>query len=434
MAKISSTTRSYIYCGHSQCAPAAETACVSGIQSANKDGNFSSFSNIFLLLVLLLAVLTAMPTRVFALAGDSISTKATIEYVFGGLLQTQESSPTGNTVPGAGNGVYTTFVEDRIINFSVTSLNAAAVPVTSGQANVFASFSVTNHGNSAQDFLLTALNTTTNPYGIPADSIDPISPLTAFVESGVNAGYQPAEDTAVFVDELGALASATVYVVANMPLAAAGDLAAVTLVAQIAAGGVTGEGSAITGDNNNHISPAGTYSNGATSVTAGIASNTADSLGEEIVFNEPAGASVEDLDSTGTVRDSANNGQHSDSSAFLVQGSPVTINKSVTVIDTSGGSDPHPGATLRYQLDVVISGGSAINNLKITDVIPPNTTYKANSISLNGLPQTDAAFGVDGIDHAEFNGTDVIVDLSQGGVVAVTPGTPATIIFEVTIN
>jgi uncharacterized repeat protein (TIGR01451 family) len=404
---------------------------VSTVLSAASEKNFRVFSIIFLWLMILL---TLLPARVFALAGDAISTTATIDYVIGGSALIQESSPTGNTVPGIGNGTPTTFLEDRLINFNVTSLNATAVPVTSGQANVFASFILSNNGNGTQDFLLTALNTATNPYAAPVDNIDPVPPMSVFVESGITAGYQATEDTAVFVDELGSLASTAVYVVATIPAAAPGDLAAITLVAQVANAGAVGQGLALTNDNNNRISPAGTYSNGLTSVVAGTPSNDGDSLGEETVFNDPAGAAVEDVDSTGIVQDSAGNGQHADSSAFQVQGSPVVINKSVVVIDTLGGADPHPGAVLRYQLDVLITGGSNINNLVISDAIPANTTYLANSIVLNSVPQTDAAFGVDGIDYAEFNGADVIVDLSQGGAVAVAPATPITIVFDVTIN
>jgi len=431
MSSISTITSYSKLRGIGQAAQIAVVLRAAMPSSAAVEKNFRVFSIIFLLLSILLLI---VPARVFALAGDTISNIATIDYVIGGFARTQESSPTGNIVPGAGNGTPTTFLEDRVINFTVSSLNATAVPVTSGQANVFASFSLSNNSNGTLDFLLTGLNTATNPYGAPADSIDPLPPLRVFVENGLTAGYLPGDDTAVFVDELAPLATVTIYVVADMPVAAPGDVAAITLVAQAASAGAAGEGTAITNDTNNRISPAGTYSNGGTSVVAGTPVNVADTLGEETVFNDPAGAAVEDVDSSGVVQDSAGNGQHSDSSAFQVQASPVTINKTVSVIDTLGGTDPHPGAILRYQLDVVISGTININNLVITDTIPANTTYVPNSIVLNSVPQTDAAFGVDAIDYAEFNGADVIADLSQGGVVAVTPGTPNIIIFDVTID
>ena len=106
----------------------------------------------------------------------------------------------------------------------------------------------------------------------------------------------------------------------------------------------------------------------------------------------------------------------------------------MTVIDTLGGNDPHPGATLRYQLDVTITGSVSVNNLVITDTIPINTTYTPGSIVLNSVAQTDAPFTVDGVDYAEFNGADVIVDLSQAGAVSIAPGAINTITFDVTID
>lgn len=373
-------------------------------------------------------------SRLMAAAGDAIGTRATITYDYQGTTLVQESSPAGNTVAGAGNGVDTVFTEDAFINFSVTTLDGSAAPVASGQTAVATRFSITNNGNAVQDFLLAGFNTTVNPFGAPPDSIDTLLPLSVYVESGATPGYQLAEDTAVFVDELAPGSSAIVYVVASLPAGNAGDVAAVTLVAQVAQGGAAGEGAAITNDNNGNTSPSGVYSNGATSVAAGSAVNAADTTALEIVFNDPAGLGVEDVDSTGLTQDAAANGQHADSSAYQIQGSPVSINKTVTVIDTLGGNDPHPGATLRYQLDVTITGSVSVNNLVITDTIPINTTYTPGSIVLNSVAQTDAPFTVDGVDYAEFNGADVIVDLSQAGAVSIAPGAINTITFDVTID
>jgi uncharacterized repeat protein (TIGR01451 family) len=108
------------------------------------------------------------------------------------------------------------------------------------------------------------------------------------------------------------------------------------------------------------------------------------------------------------------------------------LNKAVSVIDTLGGTDPHAGATLRYQIDVVISGVTNINNLVITDPIPANTTFTPSSLLLNGVAQTDSSDVP--VDYAEFNGSQIVVDLSQGGTVSVAPSTPNQIIFDVTIN
>ena len=365
-------------------------------------------------------------TNIFAAAGDSINNTATVNYEISG-------------VPGSGSAS-TSFLEDRLINFFVTDSNGgSAVPVTSDMNNAVLQFTVTNAGNATQDFLLTALNTTPNPYGTPVDNFDPLS-IQVFVESGATPGYQPAEDSAAFIDELTVSTSQIVYVVADMPTQNLGDVAAIALVAQIAEDGAAGvEGVAINADDNGHISPAGSFSNGSTNMPAGTANTIPDSLATmETVFNDPAGSDPEDISTIfPRAQDIVSNGQHSDASAYQVL-SPVLIVKTVTVIDTLGGSDPHPGATLRYQLNVDIAGNTAVDNLVISDLIPANTTYTDNSILLNTVAQTDADDApVDysqAIDILSKPVVSIEVDLSQGGTVSVAPGTTNIIIFEVTID
>ena len=380
----------------------------------------------FAAVLVLLASLQLLPANAHAAAGDTITSTATINYVIGG-------------VPGSGSAS-ASFVEDRYLNFTVSAANGgSAVPVISSMSNAVLQFNVSNTANADMDFLLTALNTSPNPFGLPPDSFDPLpGTVRVFVESGATPGYQPGEDTAVFIDELPAGATRMAYVVADMPALVVDDVAAMALVAQIAEGGTPGvEGAAINADDNGHVSPAGVFSNGGTSVPTGIANNIPnDPNSMQSVFNDPAGLDPEDI-STDLNQDIAQNGQHSDAGAWQ-QTSPVVINKSVTVIDTQGGTDPHPGATLRYQLEVGIAGNVAIDNLVISDVIPANTTYTDGSITLNGVAQTDANDPpVDysqAIDILNKPVTSIEVDLSQGGSLAVPPGSTNTIVFDVTIN
>ncbi len=395
--------------------------------------------------VIVLCLCLLFPFKLMAAAGDSISTRATVNYVYQSFSYVQESSPLGNTVVGVGNGSDTVFTEDRLLNFIVNETDNQATSVNSTEAGVVTTFSVTNLGNAPQDLLLAAFNNNAHSLSnTEVDNIDALLPLRAFVESGLTAGYQPGEDIAVFIDELapGAPNAATVYIVADMPAAAPGDLAAVSLVVQIAAGGAAGEGAAINADNNGNTSPAGTYSNGATAVAAGTPSSSADALAEDIVFNDPAGLNAEDFDSTTAAQDVVRNGQHVATDAYIVEPSEVVINKSVTVIDTLGGNDPHAGATLRYRLDVVITGVGSVDNLVVTDSIPANTTFTAGSITLDGVAQTEA--DDDGIpsgpvvDYTSLSGAPgselITVDLGQGGSVSIAPPATRTIIFEVTID
>ena len=383
-----------------------------------------SFRKIFVFPGFVFLFLTS--TNVFAAAGDTITSVATVDYAIGG-------------VPGSGNAT-ASFVEDRRINFLVTESNGgSAVPVISDMNNAVMQFTVTNTGNTVQDFLLAAANTSPNPFVTPVDNFDPLAgTVQVFVESGVTPGYQAAQDTAVFIDELMVNASRVVYLIADLPTQVIDDVSAMALIAQVAEGGAAStEGVAINADTNGNISPAGLFSNGATNMPAGTASVIVDSpLTMETVFNDPAGLNPEDI-STDGAQDIAANGQHSDAGAYQVM-SPVSILKTVTVIDTLGGSDPHPGATLRYQLTVNVSGNTPVDNLIIADAIPANTTYTDGSLQLNGAAQTDANDApVDysrAIDILSKPVVSIEVDLSQGGSVSVAPATTNVIIFEVTID
>jgi len=367
-----------------------------------------------------------MSGKVYAAAGDLITSTATIDYVISGVPSTATASAAFN--------------EDRRINFMVADDNGGvAVPVVSDMPNAVMQFTVTNLGNDVQDFLLAALNTAPNPYGLLPENFDPIpASIQVFVESGAMGGYQPSQDLATYIDELPQTGSRIVYVVADMPAVNLDDVSAIALIAQVAQGGTTGaQGVAIENDDNSHVSPAGAFSNGGTVTTGGVPVTNPNTLGTETVFNDPAGGQPEDI-STAGVTDVVGNGQHSDSSAFQVS-SPVLLNKSVTVIDTLGGNDPHAGATLRYQIDVTVSGNTPVDNLVISDVIPPNTTYTDGSMQLNAVAQTDDddAPGTDfsrAIDITAKPVTSIEVDLSQGGTVQVLPGDINTIIFEVTID
>jgi len=363
---------------------------------------------------------------VHAAAGDSISNTATISYDIAGA-------------PGS-DSASISFLEDRVINFSVVDANGgASVPVVSDMVDAVLQFTVTNIGNATQDFLLTAVNTSPNPFAVPVDNFDPLAgTIQVFVESGVTPGYQTAEDTAVFIDEVAVNSSRTVYVVADMPTQAIDDVSAIAMVAQVAEGGSVGiQGNPVNADDNGNISPAGVFSNTSTNMPAGTPNTVPDSSSTmETVFNDPAGLNIEDV-STDLNQDISSNGQHSDAAAYQVA-SPVNIVKTVTVLDTLGGADPHPGSTLRYQLDVSVSGNTAVDNLVISDAIPTNTTYTDNSILLNAVAQTDAADAPAdysrAIDILSKPVISIEVDLSQGGTVSVAPGVTNVIIFEVTID
>ena len=108
----------------------------------------------------------------------------------------------------------------------------------------------------------------------------------------------------------------------------------------------------------------------------------------------------------------------------------VEITKSAQVISDGNSCNsppcsPVPGATIRYVLQVNVTGAGVADNLVITDGIPANTTYVPSSISLDAVPQTDI---VDA-DPGSFGSGIVTVDLGS------VPGPDTRVItLEVTIN
>ena len=311
---------------------------------------------------------------VFAAAGDTIGNTATLNYDVGGVAQTLiESAPgAGNSTPGATNGTSTDFLEDRLINFTVTRGGATSL-VTPSATLQAVDYTVDNTGNDTQDFLLLGLNRVTgtaDPFGGNADSFDTTA-VQVFVESGATAGFQPAQDTAIYIDELApAAAPVVVYVVSTIPSSATvsnGDVAVMSLVVQAAEGGTAAtEGAAINNDDNGNVSPAGVYSNGGTAVVAGTANDVADDpAAMEDVFNDPAGT----LNSAGAAG-ATQIGQTSDDSSYTVSAADLTVAKtSVTLYDpVNGNSNPKsiPGGYIQYTITVSNAAGAA--TAELTDI------------------------------------------------------------------
>ncbi|MFZ1977109.1 MAG: DUF11 domain-containing protein, partial [Bacteroidota bacterium] len=97
----------------------------------------------------------------------------------------------------------------------------------------------------------------------------------------------------------------------------------------------------------------------------------------------------------------------------------MTVSKSV---DKSHGK---PGDTLTYTMTYKNTGTANAMFVTLTDPSPNNTNYVANSVTLNGVAQTDAADG----DATTYSG-----GMLQINVGTVTPGQSGTIVFKVVIQ
>ncbi|MFZ5563586.1 MAG: hypothetical protein ACOZBW_05990 [Thermodesulfobacteriota bacterium] len=284
-------------------------------------------------------------------SGTDIDNLATVDYQVGGVDQTPiESSPAGNSTPGVGNGTETTFKVDTSLDMSVAWQDAAAVEVVPGEQNQVLTFEVTNDGNATQDFSLSAINRAAG------DDFDTTG-VTIFVESGVTAGYQAAEDTATYIDELAADASKIVYIVSDIPLTTAnGNDAILDLVAQVAVGGsAAAQGADITTD-------------------------------DSAIADDPATVQVVFADAAGTAAgDTANDGTASDDGTYTVVTAALEVTKASAVESdpVNGTTNPKaiPGAVIEYEITVENTGSSNATSVTITDTIPANTDFVVGSVT-----------------------------------------------------
>lgn len=285
-------------------------------------------------------------------AGSSINNTASVDYTVGGVNQPDVLSNTS------------TFLVDRRINLTVAEVGGAATQVVPGATGQVLTFTVTNLSNAVMDFRLSAAqdaNGATTAFS-DTDNFN-VTALQVFVDGNGNGTYDPATDTATFVDELAADGSISVFVVSSIPAGQLnGDTAGITLTA-IAAQSTDGTGAYV----------------------ATVGSIAADAAETNTTANDNA-AFIDTVfgDGTGDT-DAAVDGRFSDDDEYDVVTAAIVVVKSSTVV-----SDPFnltsfpkaiPGAVIEYCLDVNNTGAAAAGSIVLTDAIPANTTYVAGSIT-----------------------------------------------------
>jgi hypothetical protein len=166
-------------------------------------------------------------------SGTLISNVATITY----SVDQVDQDPISSTAA--------TLLVDNMVNLTVdeTSGTFTTVGVASGTVDVITTFTVTNNGNTLQDYVLT-VGQGENGQSLfsKTDNFDVIS-CSSVIESDVNPGYQPLQDTATFIDELAPDMTKTVYVLCSIPSNQVnGDVSIVSLLATTHTGSLAGMG------------------------------------------------------------------------------------------------------------------------------------------------------------------------------------------------
>ena len=300
-------------------------------------------------------------------AGTRIESTATVEFELGG-------SPTivvSNTA--------VTVVDERID--VVATLQTPPVLVTPGATGQALLFTLTNTGNGTETFSLAVDN------ALGGDDFDPqpASPAIYFdtdASGDLTTGDQPyaagSNDPVLAAD-----ASIDVLLVNDIPSTVAnGDIAYSRLTA---------------------TSATGTGAPGTVFPGAGDA-------GVDAVVGTTGGAAGEDGE-------------------YIVSDVQVSVVKTQAVSDTFGGTEPLPGATITYSMDVDVVGSGTVTASVLRDAIPDFTSFVPNSIALNGAPLTDAADADAG--ELDTVGTPTVV--VRLGDLTAADGTQ-TITFAVTVD
>jgi uncharacterized repeat protein (TIGR01451 family) len=286
-------------------------------------------------------------------SGTPIDNTATLDYTVGGTPQAQVSSNTAS------------FVVDNKVDLTVTTVDLAIVSVIPGIFAQVLTYSVTNNGNTVQDYSLAALNSATGAFG-ETETFDAALP-NVFVDTDANNSYTVA-DTDTYIDELASGASITVFVVADIQLAQVNDdVSSFDLVAQTATGGTaSSQGSDILNDD------------------AGTAD---DPTLVQIVFGDGAGTA-----------DGATDGRHSSKDGYKVVSAELVAVKTTNVINDpfNLGVNPKaiPGATVGYQVLVTNNGTVNADNVEVIDAIPANSNFLVGTVTT--VPASAVTYSLDG--------------------------------------
>lgn len=310
-------------------------------------------------------------------AGTSISNTVTVDFNVGG-------------VPGTAFDT-DVFQVQEVINVDVTWQDAANIIVAPASVQQVLTFLVTNTGNGIESFALIINNA-----AITTDDFDPLNG-NIYLDGNANGVFDGAPIDPVYISGV------------NDPLLNANgiDSQIVFLVSDIPVGTSVGE----TGVSQLTVN---SLTVGAAGAVIGTILNGLGDSGIDAVI----GASQADDIAIGT---------------YQVDTAPIDVSilKTAQVVSDGSGCSvapcsPIPGATIRYSLQVIISGVGTVNNLVITDPIPINTTYTSESTNLNGTSLTDS--GVDA-DAGNFSANTVTVDLGD-----ISSAVTHLITFDVTIN
>lgn len=325
-------------------------------------------------------------------AGTSIDNTVNVDFDVNGVDQTDLQSTVS-------------FVVDRRVDFDLTAMGGALVPVTPGETDVFFDFLLTNDSNSPLDFnLLLAQMVGGLVRTVTDDGTMAAVDYAVSANSVANGDTDPVRLGPQFVDELAADDAIRIRVFGDAALAMLdGEVAGVRLDAIAAEpGGPAAEGAALV--------------------------DTTDSdLGIDNVFAEDG---------------AGGDGIQFEFDGWIVVSAALQVTKSYSVIAGDlGTGQPIPGATVQYVITVVNNSATDADAVVLTDAIDTDV-----NLVLNAYPAGSDIEVVNGAatlacnleDNADGDGCDLVGqnvtvgDLAEVSI-TVAGNTTLTLTYQVTI-
>ena len=349
-----------------------------------------------------LVALSATPAQAEGTAANtSIRNEVSVTYNVGGTPQTAVEA-------------FDEFVVDRKVNLTVAEADSAATIVQNGDVNQVTTFSVQNLSNDTIDLALSVLQQSggaaafsgTDNFDVLDDATNPVE---IYVAAGSGANFSDAV-LADYIDEIAPDQIYTVFVVADIPTGLSNDaVATIALTANAFSGGDIG------------------------------------SLGTELATsanNDPAVVDtvLADGDSGYGEDGGANDGAFADRDDYRVVAADVTVTKSSRVLDDgiAGGATEFyiPGATVEYCIAVSnASGAATASGISVSDGLPDDVTFVANSIVVNGTTNASGVCLSDGVAGTAANSNyDASTREVTGDLQDVGAGESRTLVFQVTID
>lgn len=297
-----------------------------------------------------------------------ISNTATLSYSVGAVPQTNITSAAAE------------FRVDNKVNLTVAEVGGSATIVVADPGvavTATTTFTVTNNGNTTQDFNLAVANLangTANPFGGPlTDNYEggACTVSNIVIASGSMGAYTATDQ---HINALTADSSATVTVSCTTPAAQANDsLAVVSLTA-----------TARTDDAANTLGGALVNDSGAADLPMTV----------QTVFADAAGSD-----------DAANAANHSARDAYLVQTAVLSVAKTATLLcdPFNGSTKPKniPLAYVQYAITISNTGAAAATLNQVTDTLQAQLTFDPALISGAGAAANCAA-GVNSLSASGF--------------------------------